>query len=98
MIPRHGKTHKTALKFTLIPELKFVIIFEGFRAFLLKFSCGLKPAWAGVCNPHPSQEWYPSRLTFASDAVWRCKKNFGRIVFRCLAFFVNLHVNERLLV
>ena len=71
MIFEYCKTYKKASKFTLIPELKFVIIFEGFRAFLLKFSCGLKPAWAGVCNPHPSLEWYPSRLTFASDAVWR---------------------------
>ena len=74
MIPKHSKTHKTALTFILIPEAMFVKIIEGFRAFLFRFTWGEILFCAEVCNPHPSQEWYPSQLTFASDAVWRCKK------------------------
>ena len=70
MIPRHGKTHKTAPKFTLIPEAMFVKIIEDFRACLFRFPWGKILFCAEVCNPHPSQEWYLSRLTFAFDAVW----------------------------
>ena len=77
MVFIHCKTYKTAPKFTLIPGLWFVKIFEGFHAFLIRFSCGLKPAWKGVCNPLPPYGRCPSRLTFASDAVWRCKKTSG---------------------
>ena len=47
MIPRHSKTHKTALKFILIPEAMFVKIIEGFRAFLFPFTWGGNPVLRG---------------------------------------------------